>query len=191
MILDASMKLFLEEGFENVSIRKIADIIEYSPTTIYLHFKDKNEILFNLHEIGFLKMAEYNQNINDIKNPLLRLHKLGENYIRFGMENPECYDLMFIRRAPMEVLSKTINCEWKAGDSALQVLKDILAECVEKKLIVKADIEVMSMAVWSMVHGLVSLATSKRLDKFVVESEVIPMMNKGLTWLMNTMDAGK
>ncbi|MFX8778120.1 helix-turn-helix domain-containing protein, partial [Acinetobacter baumannii] len=45
LILDASMKLFVEEGFENVSIRKIADLIEYSPTTIYLYFKDKNEIL--------------------------------------------------------------------------------------------------------------------------------------------------
>ncbi|MGL1180856.1 TetR/AcrR family transcriptional regulator, partial [Vibrio parahaemolyticus] len=43
LILDASMKLFVEEGFENVSIRKIADLIEYSPTTIYLYFKDKNE----------------------------------------------------------------------------------------------------------------------------------------------------
>jgi AcrR family transcriptional regulator len=45
MILDASMKLFVEEGFENVTIRKIADLIEYSPTTVYLYFKDKNEIL--------------------------------------------------------------------------------------------------------------------------------------------------
>jgi len=53
MILEASMKLFVEEGFENVSIRKIADLIEYSPTTVYLYFKDKNEILFNLHEMGF------------------------------------------------------------------------------------------------------------------------------------------
>ena len=58
MILEASMKLFVEEGFENVSIRKIAELIEYSPTTVYLYFKDKNEILFNLHDIGFQMLQE-------------------------------------------------------------------------------------------------------------------------------------
>ena len=62
MILEASMKLFVEEGFAHVSIRKIADLIEYSPTTVYLYFKDKDEIFFSLHEMGFLKMQELNRN---------------------------------------------------------------------------------------------------------------------------------
>ena len=48
MILEASMQLFVKEGFENVSIRKIADLIEYSPTTLYIYFKDKNEIFSSL-----------------------------------------------------------------------------------------------------------------------------------------------
>ena len=88
-ILDASVKLFSEHGYNGVTIRKIADLIEYSPTTVYLYFKDKNEILYELHQIGFKKMEELNKDIFDIKNPLLRLHKLGENYIRFGLEYPE------------------------------------------------------------------------------------------------------
>src|SRR5688572_21211554 len=115
-ILDASMKLFVEQGYENVSIRKIADLIEYSPTTVYLYFKDKNEILFNLHEIGFLKMDEYTADLFTIKNPLVRLHKMGEHYIRFGIENPAFYDLMFILQAPMDALNGMENCSWKSGD---------------------------------------------------------------------------
>src|SRR5580704_17673631 len=95
-ILEASMKLFVEEGFEHVTIRKIADLIEYSPTTVYLYFKDKDEILFQLHDMGFMKMREMNENLAGIENPLLRLHKMGENYIQFGLQNPEFYDLMFI-----------------------------------------------------------------------------------------------
>ena len=113
MILDASMKLFVEEGFENVTIRKIADIIQYSPTTIYLYFKDKNEIFYSLHELGFQKMAELNRNLPDIKNPLTRLFKMGENYIEFGLSNQEFYDIMFISRAPMQVLEAMENCDWK------------------------------------------------------------------------------
>ena len=59
-ILDASVKLFSEHGYDGVTIRKIADIIEYSPTTVYLYFQDKNEILFELHEIGFRKITPGN-----------------------------------------------------------------------------------------------------------------------------------
>src|SRR5580700_8448951 len=96
LILDASIKLFIDEGFGNVTIRKIADLIEYSPTTVYLYFKDKDEIFTALHDIGFQRLTEANQDLASIHNPLLRLHKMGENYLHFGMENPEFYNLMFI-----------------------------------------------------------------------------------------------
>jgi AcrR family transcriptional regulator len=189
-ILDASMKLFVEQGFENVSIRKIADLIEYSPTTVYLYFKDKNEILFNLHELGFQKMAEYNTELWTIKNPLVRLHKMGEHYIRFGLENPEFYDLMFILQAPMEALNGMENCDWRSGDQALGKLKETLQECMDKDLIQQGDVDAMAMAIWAMVHGMVSLAIRKRYEKLVpLPENIVPMMNKALTWLLNTLDA--
>jgi len=188
-ILDASMKLFMEQGFENVSMRKIADLIEYSPTTVYLYFKDKNEILFNLHEMGFQKMAEYTTDLWTIKNPLIRLAKMGEYYIQFGLENPAFYELMFILKAPMEALNGLeANCEWKSGDQALGRLKDTVQECMDKNLIEKGDVNAISMAIWSMVHGMVSLAIRDRFDKVVPADQIVPMMNKGLTWLLNVLD---
>jgi AcrR family transcriptional regulator len=188
-ILDASMKLFVEQGYENVSIRKIADLIEYSPTTVYLYFKDKNEILFNLHEIGFQKMGAYTADLWTIKNPLVRLHKMGEYYIQFGLENPEFYDLMFILQAPMEALQVVEKCEWKSGDMALGRLKDTLQECMDKKLIEQGDVEAITIAIWAMVHGMVSLAIRNRFDKIVAREQMVPMMTKGLTWLLNVLDA--
>ncbi|MBN8854775.1 MAG: TetR family transcriptional regulator [Sphingobacteriales bacterium 50-39] len=187
-ILEASMKLFVEEGFSNVSIRRIADIIEYSPTTIYLYFKDKDEIFYNLHEMGFLKLQEMNRNLDDIHNPLLRLHKMGENYIQFGLENPEFYDLMFIQPEPMEKLTE-MGCEWENGDAALTRLRDTLVECMEKGYIAKTDPTVLSLSIWSTVHGLVSLATRQRLEKLIPEKEnVLPMIRQSLNWLINTLD---
>ncbi|MDF2187490.1 TetR/AcrR family transcriptional regulator [Paraflavitalea sp. CAU 1676] len=188
MILDASMKLFVEQGFENVSIRKIADLIDYSPTTVYLYFKDKDDILFNLHELGFQKMAEYNEGLWDIKNPLLRLHKMGENYIKFGVSHPEFYDLMFIQRAPMQSIEKMVDCEWKSGDVALGRLKDTIREGMDKELIVKGDVDAVSMAIWSMVHGLVSLSIRDRFNKLVPPDAVLPMMTQALNWLLETID---
>lgn len=188
MILDASMKLFVEEGFENVSIRKIAELIEYSPTTVYLYFKDKNEILFNLHELGFQKMAEYNDGLWEIQNPLIRLHKMGENYIRFGLNNPEFYDLMFIQRAPMKSLEAMEDCDWKSGDVALGKLKDCITECMERKLIAPGDVTAASMAIWGMVHGMVSLANRDRFQKLVSSEQMLPMMQQSLNWLLNILD---
>ena len=187
-ILEASMKLFVEEGFSNVSIRRIADIIEYSPTTIYLYFKDKDEIFYNLHEMGFQKLQEMNKNLDDIHNPLLRLHKMGENYIQFGIENSEFYDLMFIQPEPMEKLTE-MGCEWQNGDAALTRLRDTLIECMEKGYIAQTDPTVLSLSIWSMVHGLVSLATRQRLEKLIPEKEnTIPVIRQSLTWLVNTLD---
>lgn len=190
MILEASLKLFMEQGFENVSIRKIADLIEYSPTTVYLYFKDKNEILFNLHEQGFQKMAEYNSDLWTIKNPVVRLAKMGEYYLQFGLENPAYYELMFILKAPMEALeSLDSNCEWKSGDQALGKLKDTIRECMDKGLIEQGDVDAVAMAIWSMVHGMVSLAIRDRFDKLVPRDQMVQMMNKSLTWLLNALDA--
>jgi AcrR family transcriptional regulator len=188
-ILDASMKLFVEQGFQNVSIRKIADLIEYSPTTVYLYFKDKNEILFNLHEIGFLKLAEYFADLQTIRNPLLRLHKMGERYIQFGLENPAFYDLMFILQAPMDALEGMSNCSWEGGDMALSKLREVLQECMDKNLIEKGDVAATAMAIWSMVHGMVSLAIRNRFEKLVSGDQMVPMMHKAMTWILNVLDA--
>jgi AcrR family transcriptional regulator len=189
MILDASMKLFVEEGFENVTVRKIADIIEYSPTTIYLYFKDKNEIFYSLHELGFQKMLELNENLRDIKNPLTRLYKMGENYIEFGVENPEYYDIMFIQRAPMKVLASMENCDWKYGETSLHALMATIEECMEKEYIPKGNTQAVSMAIWGMVHGLVSLKIRDRFDKLDSDGKNIKnMMHASLNWMIGAID---
>lgn len=191
MILDASMKLFIEEGFEKVTIRKIADIIEYSPTTIYLYFKDKNEILFDLCQQGFIKMAFLNLELNTISNPLERLQKMGENYIRFGLENQEYYDLMFIQEAPIEKLHAMNNGKFDNVDAILELLRSIVKECMDKNLITRDDVDSVAMAFWGMVHGLVSLAIRKRFSKLVETEKVVKSMHQAMTWMINSVDNSK
>ena len=188
LILDASMKLFIEEGVESVTIRRIAEIIEYSPTTVYLYYQDKDEIFYSLHDVGFEKLQEFNRNLEGIQNPLVRLHKMGENYLRFGMENPEYYNLMFILGEPMKKISGP-GCEWKPGDAAIDRLKATVTECMEKGYLAKGDPQLVSLAVWSFVHGLVSLAIRQRLEKFVPDEKMfLPTMEQALNWLINNID---
>jgi len=116
---------------------------------------------------------------------------MGENYIRFGLENPEYYDLMFIQREPMAKLTE-MGCDWENGDAALTLLRNTLIECMEKGFIARTDATVLSMSVWSTVHGLVSLATRERLEKLVPQKEqILPVMMQSLNWLVNTLDVSK
>src|SRR6266568_7102211 len=97
-ILDAARALFVKEGYESVSIRKIADKIEYSPGTIYLYFRDKAEILDKICEQTFAKLIVRMQAIeNDNADPLDKLHRAIRTYIQFGLDHPHHYVLTFIQ----------------------------------------------------------------------------------------------
>ena len=72
-ILEVAKALFIERGFEETSIRNIAERIEYSPTTIYLHFKDKDDIFYALHQEGFILLNQYFRVLQNVEDPFERL----------------------------------------------------------------------------------------------------------------------
>src|SRR5580704_8533698 len=98
-ILDAARTLFVKEGYESVSIRKIAEKIEYSPGTIYLYFHDKAEILAQISEETFSRLEQKLAAINrdQSADPLERVRRGLRAYIRFGLEHPNRYVLTFVR----------------------------------------------------------------------------------------------
>jgi hypothetical protein len=79
------------------------------------------------------------------------------------------------------------DCDWAGGDSALNNLKETVAECMERGLIRKTDLGVMAMTVWGMVHGWVSLAIRERFEKMVPKEQVLPTMLRSLDWMINTI----
>lgn len=172
MILDSAMQLFIEEGYENVQIRKITDKIEYSPGTFYLYFKDKDDVFFNLHEEGFQELMNRMQTIKDIENPLDRLHKLGVIYIDFALEKPEYYEIMFILRSPMKEIGDN---EWNSGYQTFNILHDTVDECIKQGKLKSDNSHVSSMIMWSLVHGFVSLIIRDRL-KMVPKDQLAPMI---------------
>ena len=172
LILDNAMKLFLEKGFENITIRHIAEKIEYSPATIYLYFKDKDEIIYTLHREGFEKLYMWQQKILPIKDPLKRLHRHAEMYVSFALENPEYYDLMFIKRAPFKKI-KEMECKdgmnWEIGMRSYDLLKKNIEDCMKSGVFQNTDIDVAAFSLWSYVHGIVSLIIRDRCSMFPEE----------------------
>jgi AcrR family transcriptional regulator len=159
-IIDAALELFLTDGFEQTSIRRIAEKIEYTPGAIYSYFKDKDEILYEIHIKGFVKLFEYLKKAREESNPMDKLYQTGRLYMKFAFEYPEHYDLMFISRAiPRSFGDKK---EWEEGDHAYKVLHEAVGECMAANLLPTCDVNAASYAFWSMVHGMISLMLRKR-----------------------------
>jgi AcrR family transcriptional regulator len=166
LILQGAQKLFLENGYEKTSIRGIADAIEYSPATIYLYYKDKNELLLAIHVLAFQKMMAEFSAVEGIADPLDRLIELGRKYIKFALENPELYDLMFVMQAPMEALACKDEI-WEDGMQSFDYLKLIVGECIKTGYFkADRDVETVCLTIWSFMHGLITIYLKKRMDMF-------------------------
>ena len=165
LILNAAREIFLAEGYENTSIRKIASKIEYSPGVIYLHYKDKNELLLALHDKAFeCKMKALFYSVEHIADPLERLKATGESYLRYGIDNRQDYELMFVLSCTMEALAVKEEF-WKDGALAIGVLKENIRACIDAGYFRKdIDLDEISLLLWSHVHGLVTLHNTERLN---------------------------
>src|ERR1700747_96287 len=99
-ILDAARELFVSEGYEGVSMRKVAERIEYSPTAIYVHFADKNELFHELCRRDVARLQEVVAVAEMPTDPIERLRQIGRNYVQFGMSFPNHYVFMFMTPHP-------------------------------------------------------------------------------------------
>jgi len=163
-ILQTAKALFMERGYEETSIRNIAERIEYSPTTIYLYFKDKDDIFYALHREGFVLLNQYFRALGHVEDPFERLKAIAKAYVTFALENGEFYDLMFIIRSPMNALEKEKKEEldWEEGDRAFGFLVNTIEECIVKGYFKDMNAEVLAFTTWSMVHGICSLEIRNR-----------------------------
>jgi AcrR family transcriptional regulator len=172
LVLAKAKQLFLEEGYRQITMRRIAEEIGYTPGTIYLYFKNKEEILYELHNEGFKLLYQYKLNMLDsgVSNALERLWEGGKMYITFALENPEYYELMFNMPEPRDYLEKlreaTHDDDNAPVDYAMQsyeFLKQSIQACLDEGYLQGVDPDIATFAFWSLGHGLVSLIIRKRI----------------------------
>jgi AcrR family transcriptional regulator len=159
-ILDAARELFVREGYESVSMRKIANKIEYSPATIYTYFKDKDEILDCLCEETFRKLSEEKMPaVHKMTGDALEVLKKGmETYIQFGLDHPEHYIVTFILKAPpYERPGRYETRKAKTGKDCFDNMRRLVRRCMEEGKVRNADLEETSQALWAGIHGLTAL----------------------------------
>lgn len=188
LILQAAQKLFSEKGIEQTTIRNIADTIEYSVGTVYVYFRDKNEILHELHTQGFKQLGGEMRVLFNVTDPMERLKALGRVYLQFAIKNPDMYELMFLMREPMDCLKSLDKEEWSEGKATFDVLRTTVSQCMEKGHFKGNQLEPLAFAIWSTVHGMASLHIGQRVKRvnlkepdtmlYTAYNEFVLMMDK-------------
>lgn len=173
-ILDAARTLFVKEGYESVSIRKIADKIEYAPGTIYLYFRDKAEILDRICEETFAKLHRKMEAIeHDTAAPLDKLRRGLRTYIQFGLENPNHYVVTFIQ-AKVHLQSKSVF--ETTGRKTFACLRQGVQECIDAGELVCNDADELAQTLWAGIHGLTSVLITCTAFPFIEQNRLIDRM---------------
>jgi AcrR family transcriptional regulator len=158
-ILTAAGELFLEQGYERFSLRKVAERIGYSPTTIYLYFRDKDDLLFTVVDEGFERFGQQlAAAAASTEDPWERLIALGRAYIAFGLQNPVYYQLMFMQRT--DFLTQRQVGESQPRIASFRALQQTVQQAIDAGVLRPGDVESYSDVFWALVHGMVSLAIS-------------------------------
>jgi len=156
-ILDAARELLVREGYDGLSMRKVAEKIDYSPTAIYLHFKDRDDLVYSVCEEVLGGLVRELQSVARLHpDPLVALKKGLRRYIEFGLANPQHYLAVFgvPHQEPGVVHEKRPD---SMGLQAFGFLPRLVGECVRLKKIRKVDVETTSRALWAAIHGITSL----------------------------------
>lgn len=194
-IIAAAKELFLTVGFKSTSIRKIAAKLNVSPTTIYLYFKDKSDIIYALHQEMFGMMVDQFSVLLIVEDPFERLKALGRSYLKFSIENPELYELMFMSKEPMEFLDNDREEKWTEGQNLLDTLISTIKDCQRNGYFPAKDSEAVAIQAWGMVHGLASLSISGHLcaltDSYVVGKEQTDMIFEAFDVYIQQLAFGK
>ena len=173
-ILDAASELFVKEGFENVSMRRIAEKIEYSPTTIYLYFKDKAELLEQVCQETFARLSgNLTRILAQPGDPVERLKRGLQAYVQFGLENPHHYRATFMMPIPEGFDKEKYNRPDSPGMHAFDFLRKSVYDCIAARKFSDSDPEMISQTLWCGVHGVTSLLITHEAFPWVNQKQLI------------------
>ena len=159
-ILDAAERLLIQTGDEDaVSIRAVAEAVGVTPPSIYLHFSDKAELIFAVCEKHFAELDRVSQEAAaGIDDPVQALMMRGRAYIRFGLEHPEQYRILFMSKK--SAIPDRFSDERMKDMAAFNHLIEAVTACVDKG-VVAGDPVMVGMTCWAAAHGITSLLITK------------------------------
>ncbi|MBN9686460.1 MULTISPECIES: TetR/AcrR family transcriptional regulator [unclassified Corallococcus] len=156
-ILRVARDMVMKEGFGALSMRKLADAVEYAPATLYLHFENRDAIARELCVRGFQELLALLEPAAAVKEPVERLSRLAQAYLSFGLEHPETYRLIFMEDPK---LSAELFQDKQHGEGPRSFALLVRA-CEDLKAAGRAPeatpAEQLAEVFWAGLHGIISL----------------------------------
>ncbi|MGH6985802.1 MAG: TetR/AcrR family transcriptional regulator [Caulobacteraceae bacterium] len=160
-ILAAAERIFVAEGYEGATIRKIADEVGVSSTCLYMHFKDKDEILGEIAEQLMAELLSINSEISSRPiDAVARVRLMLEEYIRFALRNPNAYRLVFCSNAPPGA-SAARGAATDIGARCSERFFGVVKEIAASGRLRAADPGAAAQALWVACHGMAALMITK------------------------------
>lgn len=179
-ILEAARDIVSEQGLDALSMRAIAERIEYSPATIYLYFRDKDELMREVVRTGFERMGAYMQAEMRAAagNAVEQFAAQGVAYARFALENTAYFRIMFELPAvpqldcPAECVAERVAMTEAMPEAlSFDAVVGTLQEAIDAGLVAMPDARQGALIGWGLVHGLTSLYLSGHLRDAVQTNE--------------------
>lgn len=185
-ILNGARKIFLEKGYEQSSMRNIANEISYSQGSLYFYFKDKSEIFHELHKEGFGLLLKQLKVLDKVADPFERLKAVGRVFIQFAKENKDYYNLMFMVEEPAK---KSQSGGFQIAQEAIDQLLGVVRECQQNGRFKDMDAEYFAFMVLSALHGICALFCKDRTTSFVNKTNE-ELMEHGYECFVTLLEKG-
>ncbi|WP_374570808.1 TetR/AcrR family transcriptional regulator [Phenylobacterium sp.] len=178
-ILDAAERIFVAEGYEGATIRKIADEVGVSSTALYMHFQDKGSILLEICEATIKQLLERNSELSALPlDPVTRVQMMLEAYMRWGFGHPNAYELVF---APGPAVSSLWNEGMQdLGDRCYQIFSGVVREIAAAGRLRRGTADSAAQALWGACHGVVHLVIHRPHFDWAAQDELIDVTLDGL-----------
>jgi len=164
--------MLLENGFDNISMRKIARELNITATSIYHHFRNKEHLV---HTIIEESIEELNHNIRAIaemdQDPILKIKKITRCYLTFGLNRPQEYQVIFMLRP--EEMPRYPKMKFRKARSGYEMIADVIEEGLQNNVLSERKPLTAAYTIWAQMHGVVSVILNRRLDSRIPEEEFI------------------
>ena len=178
-LCEAAERLFAEQGPQAVSMRQLAAELGVSPMTPYRYFKDKDDILAAVRASGFDRFAEALETAQaSAVDPNAPGAAVGDAYVRFALENPAAYRLMFDLEQPTEADHPDLV---RATNRARATLTGF-AESLLKRGFIEGDPTEVALVFWAALHGMIVLRLAGKLPPEVDFEHLRATMGVSLLW---------
>jgi AcrR family transcriptional regulator len=177
-ILDASLDIVKEEGWQALSMRKIADKIEYTAPIIYEYFANKEAILMELTRRGFILLAKDMQAAKEKHRiPAKQIEAMWLAYWNFAFTQKEFYQLMF----GVDVNCCELAAMMPEAEVPFTLVTDVIQEVMASQKPSEDDICVKYYTYWSVIHGLISINLTRRTTSDEINREILKTAISGIT----------